>query len=146
MRRMSSISCSGSSTSLMRSSCKGGSSPPIIRPRCVTLIKTNQFIPESLSRGYGMKLTWSACEANTKDSNWLYLRPTLKSTTPNLLNRTPLLTTGRTSHICRWRISASITLGIQLQWSPARSRKILFRLSHILHNYLSPAAYHTHMY
>ncbi|CAN7102715.1 unnamed protein product, partial [Brassica rapa subsp. narinosa] len=64
MRRMSSISCSGSSTSFVCSSCNGGSSPLMIRPR-----------------------------AKMKGSNLLYRRPPLTSTTPNLLDRTPLLTT-----------------------------------------------------
>ncbi|WZY85498.1 hypothetical protein YC2023_046432 [Brassica napus] len=109
MRRMSSTSCSGSSTSFICSSCNGGSSPLMIRPRGVTLITANQFIPESLIRGYGRKLTWSACEAKMKGSNLLYRRPPLTSTTPNLLDRTPLLTTGSNhSHLKMTHFSFSI--------------------------------------
>ena len=94
VQQMSSVCCLGSSTSLMCSSCNCCSSPSIIRPQGVTLITVNQLIHDSLIRGYGRNLAWSACEANMKGSNLLYLRLLLASTTPNLFNRTPLLTTG----------------------------------------------------
>ncbi|KAL0645516.1 hypothetical protein Bca4012_043807 [Brassica carinata] len=78
----------------------------MIRPRGVTLITANQFIPDSLIRGYGRKLTWSACEAKMKGSNLLYLRPPLTSTTRICSTNTSIDDGSNHSHLKRTHLAS----------------------------------------